>query len=90
MPDGLSYLGAEHLLPLKAKAWLNLSEGKGQSKDVKKHKNEVFRLYQIVNPDFDGEVPDIVKDDLRKFFSRMKEETIDFKIVGPASRNFPT
>jgi len=85
--DGLSFVGPEHLVPLKARAWLDLSERRSQgktvdSKSIKKHKNDVFRLYQILSPDFDGEVPDSVKDHLREFFSRMEMEEIDFKSLG--------
>jgi hypothetical protein len=85
--DGLSFVGPEHLVPLKARAWLDLSKRKRQgetvdSKSIKKHRNDVFRLYQILSPDFDGEVPDGVKDDLREFLSCMEKETIDFKSLG--------
>jgi len=85
--DGLSFVGPEHLVPLKARAWLDLSERRSQgetvdNRSIKKHKNDVFRLYQILSPDFDGEVPDSVKDDLREFFSRMEMEEIDFKSLG--------
>jgi len=85
--DGLSFVGPEHLVPLKARAWLDLSERKSQgetvdNKSIKKHKNDVFRLYQILNPDFGGEVPYRVKDDLRKFISQMRKEKIDFKSLG--------
>ena len=51
------------------------------SKSIKKHKNDVFRLYQILSPDFIGEVPDSIKDDLRKFISRMEMEEIDLKAM---------
>jgi len=85
--DGLSFVGPEHLVPLKARAWLDLSERKSQGetvdgKSIKKHKNDVFRLYQILSPDFIGEVPDSIKDDLRKFISRMEMEEIDLKSLG--------
>lgn len=89
--DGLSYLGPEHLLPLKAHAWLDLTARKadGQSVDstaVKKHKNDVFRLYQIVDPEFSGEVPERVKGDLREFIRRMGDEKIDLKALGLRER----
>lgn len=90
---GLSLIGPEHLIPLKARAWLDLSERKSQgkpvdSRSIKKHKNDVFRLYQILNPDFDGEIPDSVKDDLREFFSRMEKEEFDLKSLGLAAADF--
>ncbi len=82
--DGLSFIGAEYLLPLKVRAWLDLSERKKQgkaidSKTIKKHKNDVFRLFQILNPDFNGDVPDKIKNDLGEFVSLMKTESIDLK-----------
>ena len=84
---GLSFVGPEHLLPLKAKAWLDLSERSliGEdidSKSLRKHKNDVFRLYPILNPAFNGEVPDTIKADLRNFLVRMEGEIIDFKSLG--------
>ena len=85
--DGLSFVGPEHLVPLKARAWLDLSERKSRgesvdSKSIKKHRNDVFRLYPILSPDFDGEIPYSVKNDLKKFISRMEMEKIDFKSLG--------
>jgi len=90
--NGLTFIGPEHLIPLKAKAWLDLSKRKDHgetidSKSIKKHKNDVFRLYQILSPDFKGEIPDSVKDDLREFSSRMETEEIDFKSLGLDAMN---
>jgi len=47
--DGLSFANATALIPLKANAWLNLSKRKAggeklDSKDIAKHRNDVFRL----------------------------------------------
>ncbi|MCK4548756.1 MAG: hypothetical protein KAU49_01255 [Candidatus Krumholzibacteria bacterium] len=85
--DGLAFVGAEHLVPLKARAWLDLSERKSRGEDVdnrsiRNHKNDVFRLYRILSPGFDADVPDNVKDDMREFLSCMEEEEIDFKALG--------
>lgn len=85
--DGVQIVGAEHLIPLKARAWLDLAERKksGQqvdSRDIKKHKNDVFRLFAIVDPDFDGPVPDQVKSDLRLFLEKMPAEAPDLKMLG--------
>ena len=51
--DGIGVLGAEHLIPFKMYAWINLLEqkkadGHVNEKDLKKHKYDVFRLLQIV------------------------------------------
>jgi len=85
--DGISFVDPEHLIPLKARAWLDLTMRKAggekiDSGSIKKHKNDVFRLYQVLNPDFCGEIPDKVKNDLREFTYHMRTEKIDFKSLG--------
>ncbi|MBS3808967.1 MAG: hypothetical protein KGY38_02280, partial [Desulfobacterales bacterium] len=47
--DGLPLILQEHMIPLKAKAYLDLWQLKNhgvqiESKDLKKHKNDIFRL----------------------------------------------
>ncbi|MHC4872881.1 MAG: hypothetical protein ACYTFY_13650 [Planctomycetota bacterium] len=85
--DKLSFAGADRLIPLKAKAWLDLSARKKSgesvdSKDIKKHRNDIFRLYQILSPDFDEELPVVVRDDLDTFLSIVKNEDIDIEALG--------
>jgi hypothetical protein len=85
--DGLVFVGPEHLVPLKARAWLDLSERKSKgeaidSRSIRKHRNDVFRLYLILRPDFDGEVPDSIKGDMKEFLSRMDKEAIDLRSLG--------
>lgn len=81
---GISFVGPEYLLPLKAKAWLDLSKRKLQGEDIdskalRKHKNDIFRLYPVLNPAFGGKIPHTIKRDLREFFARMETEIIDLK-----------
>lgn len=90
--DGLPLVGAEHLIPLKARAWLDLAQRKatGQavdSKAIKKHKNDVFRLSQIIDPDVDPAAPDAVKRDLQAFISKMESEDIELKSMGITGTN---
>ena len=85
--DGLSTVGAAQLIALKARAWLDLTEraGRGEqidSKTIKKHKNDVFRLYQILDPASDPRAPEVVKKDIREFISRMRDEDVDLKSLG--------
>jgi len=85
--DGLPMVGAPQLIALKARAWLDLTERekrgeKIDSKTIKKHKNDVFRLYQILDPATDPGAPDTVKSDIREFIQRMREEEIDLKALG--------
>lgn len=84
---GLSFVGPEHLLPLKARAWLDLSDRRLQGEDIdsrslRKHKNDVFRLYPILNPALSNKMPDTIKFDLRKFLVCMETEIIDLKSLG--------
>ena len=51
--DGIPVLKEVCLIPFKAKAWLDLNErkengGSVDSKNIKKHKNDVFRLGQLI------------------------------------------
>jgi len=85
--DGLPIVGPAGLIPLKARAWLDLSERKAKgesidSRDVKKHKNDVFRLYQIVDPEVKLEVPDKVKADMATFVARVASEGVDLRAPG--------
>lgn len=54
--DGLPWIGAEQLIPLKARAWLDLtvrkvSGEKIDSRDIRKHGNDIIRLSQLLTPD---------------------------------------
>ena len=85
--DGLPMVGAAQLIALKTRAWLDLTEraGRGEqidSKTIKKHKNDVFRLYQILDPASDPKAPENVKKDIREFISRMRVEDVDLKSLG--------
>jgi len=85
--DGLPVVDAAHLIPLKARAWLDLTQRSQageqiDSKVIKKHKNDIFRLYQILDPTVDPAAPEAIKADLREFLSRMKTEEVDLKALG--------
>jgi hypothetical protein len=87
--DGVSVVGPEHLVPLKARAWLDLKEREASGdridgKDIRKHRNDVFRLYQIVDPAPLKETPPVVAADMGKFLSEVRGETIDLKSLGIA------
>ena len=59
---GVTILGAEYLIPFKAKAWMDLTDRKanGESvdgKNIRKHKNDVFRLTELIDPELHIQVP---------------------------------
>lgn len=85
--NGIGILGAEHLIPFKMRAWLDLCRRKSEgehvnSSDIKKHKNDVFRLMNVINPDEVINTPKTVKYDVRQFIARMPEEHINMKNIG--------
>lgn len=80
--NGIPIVMAEYLVPLKARAWLDLSDRRNDgeridSRRIRKHRNDVFRLYRIIQPAFEMTVPDVVRNDMSRFIDSMKEEIID-------------
>ena len=78
--DGLSFANATALIPLKANAWLNLSKRKAggeklDSKDIAKHRNDVFRLASTL-PGVPGpQLPKTIVDDLISFLGSFPENS---------------
>ncbi len=84
---GLPAAGAMHLAPLKARSWLDLTrrQSNGEridSKAIKKHKNDILRLFQILDPTTAPAALDAVEKDLRDFIMRMRGEDVDLKALG--------
>lgn len=82
--DGVTVLGAAYLIPFKAKAWLDLTARKANgenvdSKNIRKHKNDVFRLSALLTPGKTIPVNQTVWDDLQAFFTAMQNEDVDMK-----------
>ena len=73
---GLTWIGEDRLIPLKAHAWLDLSARKERgepvdSKNIRKHGNDVIRLSQLLSPDLRISVPPGVAADLKLFLQRL-------------------
>lgn len=85
--NGVNVLDAAYLIPFKAKAWLDLTQKKaaGQSvdsKNIRKHKNDVFRLSALLTQQSNVVVTESVLADLRAFLAAMQEESVDLKQLG--------
>ena len=85
--EGVSVLDLEYIILFKMKAWLDLTARKEageniDSKDIKKHKNDVLRL--AANIDVDKVVPisGKIRIDAVDFMERAKDEEIDVKQLG--------
>ncbi len=87
MLQGVSLVGAEYLIPLKALAWLDLTERrkKGEqvdSKSIVKHKNDIFRLYRVIDPGQTINIPVAIRRDVAAFLDAMADEPVDLKSLG--------
>ncbi|MBA4370716.1 MAG: hypothetical protein C0418_03950 [Coriobacteriaceae bacterium] len=85
--DGLTLLGAEHLIPLKANAWLDLTARRERgeavdSNDIKKHRNDVVRLYQLIAPATRVGLPPTIAEDMRAFLGCALDDGFDPRSVG--------
>lgn len=72
------------LIPLKIRAWIDLSKRKENkehvdSSDIKKHKNDVFRLSQLLTSTPLPNVPVSIAEDIAYFVDFMRKESIDLK-----------
>lgn len=90
--NDIPILDAVHLIPFKAKAWLDLTKRKERgehvdSKNIRKHKNDVFRLSVLLTPDTRVVPTSSIQKDLEAFFSAMEMEVIDLKAFGIRSQN---
>ena len=74
--DGIGVLGAEHLIPFKMYAWINLLDTKRagahvNEKDLKKHKYDVFRLLQIVTTGIKVESEGLVTECIHRYIEEI-------------------
>ncbi|MBC8487155.1 MAG: hypothetical protein ISS17_05935 [Bacteroidales bacterium] len=79
LTDGVHIANTEALICLKAKAYIDLANRKEQgedisSKEIRKHKNDVFRFAALLAVDVVIELPDTIKLDLQNFSERIKNE----------------
>lgn len=70
--QGLPTVRAEHLIPLKARAWIDLTERKASGGQVdrgaiNKHKRDVLRLAQIIDPEYAVSMPAAIGSDMARF-----------------------
>lgn len=77
---GIPVLDEAAIIPFKARAWLDLTRereagGRVDEKNIKKHRNDVARLLQILSPDAGYTLPDTVANDMRSFVEMATAET---------------
>lgn len=85
--DGVRLLGPAYILVFKAKAYLDLTARKESgenvdSRDIKKHKLDVFRLFQLLPTDLQLTLPIAVKNDVENFVQNVRDDLPDLKSIG--------
>ena len=86
--NGIAILDAIHLIPLKAKAWADLSEKKAadtnsvDSKDIKKHKNDIYRLTSLLTAEMQITVPQEIYEDIQVFINSIGNDHVNLKQLG--------
>lgn len=77
--EGVAIVGEECLIPLKARAWLDLTSRKASgnkvdSKNIRKHRTDILRLYQVLSPELRVDLPDSIRKDLSDFLNAVEPE----------------
>lgn len=85
--DGITILDAGYLIPFKAKAWLDLTDRKSSgenidSKNIRKHKNDIFRLSVLLGQNSRINVTSGIYKDIQIFLHAMWKEDINTKQLG--------
>ncbi len=81
--DSLPIARPEYLIPLKAKAWLDLSRRKARGElvdnsNIKKHAKDIVSLFDIVNPNDSMQLAGSMVNDLNDFLTAA---SLEFQIV---------
>jgi hypothetical protein len=84
--DGIAFANATALIPLKAKAWLDLSarrtaEETIDARDIAKHRADVFRLAATLPGGTQVELPERVRADLATFLAAFPEQSSEWAAI---------
>ncbi|MRX83486.1 hypothetical protein [Eggerthella guodeyinii] len=85
--DGIAVLGETRLIPFKAKAFLDLSQRKElgehvDSRDLRKHKNDVLRLAQILKPGRHVDLVPTIRADMSEFCDQIAGDDANMRQLG--------
>lgn len=85
--EGVSVVRPEYILPLKAKAWLDLTSRKAAGKQVpgqniRKHRADILRLFRILTPAATPRLTGQVAEDFRAFIETVTGENLQMASFG--------
>ena len=81
------------LIPLKARAHLDLKKRKSEGdasvkdRDIKKHRNDVFRLSSSIAPADHYDLPESIASDIQKFLTTLPPESQDWNAIKAALKD---
>lgn len=84
--DGITIVGPEALIPLKAKAWMDNSDRRKQghevrSSDIKKHRGDIPRIFTLLTAETKVSLPQGIENDMNEFLTRMIDEEDEVDLV---------
>lgn len=85
--NGIRLANATRLIPLKALAWLDLTQKKAaganvDNNDIKKHANDVYRLSQLLTSNDRVVAPELCVESLRKLIEEKTQNPPILKAIG--------
>lgn len=85
--DEICILDAAYLIPFKMFAWIDLTDKKKRGehvndRDLKKHKNDVFRLLEIVPDNLSIDAKGFVLESIQTFIQRIQNEPLALAQIG--------
>lgn len=91
--DGYSIIEIESVILFKIKAWLDLKERKDageqiDDKNIKKHKNDIFRLLANMTPSSRVETAETIQNDISQFIKLINEDKPDLRNLGIINTSF--
>ena len=91
---GLAVIKAEALIPLKARAFVDLADRKARgepvdSKNIKKHRNDIFRLFTVLDRGGTVAMAEPLRRDLAEALRRISQEPVDLAAFGITTLRFP-
>jgi hypothetical protein len=90
--DGLPFANVTALIPLKAHAWMNLTQLKSagetiDSKAIAKHRSDVFRLAATLPAEPGPKLPEPIMTDLTKFMAAFSEDSPEWAGILASLKN---
>lgn len=85
--EGLVIVDVNCIIPLKARAWIDNKERREsgetiQSGDIRKHKNDIYKLSQLLNDNSLADVPGVIKNDISKFVEEIVDDDAFLRAIG--------